>query len=493
MNSEKRQKRQSLRIIASEVIMVIAVIAIVSVLALIVSGYWLNSDFTVERQGLLQVFSEPTGAEVLIDGKSSWMQRTNTSKVLSSGEHEVSLSKEGYDTWSKTINITEGLLYRLNYPRLFLKDRRPEKALNATNATFATISPDQNTLLVTNNTTEWQIVKIDNDTLSPKTIDISPYFSGVSLAEGATVGLFSGTILQADWDENNSHILFKISSSDVIEWVLLNVEKPTESINLTKEFGADFASIDIIDHSANTLLAVRNQNLHKIDVPSKAISSILVENIISYDHFENELFYIAKQSAAKTSETSEVSETTQTPNAPETPETNPPASYVYGLTKLGGSEIKELATTISPAKVAISKFYENEYLTTIQENQIVLHNKQNYDDITEYQLSFTPEHVKVGYHGEFILMWNGSQIASLDMELGQIREWRIENEHFGWLDNNMLYTMQDGDLIVYDFDGLNRRTLAKNVSGHFPAGITDNKWLYYFSDGELMREWIIEH
>ena len=60
-------------------------------------------------------------------------------------------------------------------------------------------------------------------------------------------------------------------------------------------------------------------------------------------------------------------------------------------------------------------------------------------------------------------------------------------------DSDMVYVIQDGDLIVYDFDGYNRRQLAKNVSSHFPAGITDNKWLYYFSDGQLIREWIVEH
>ena len=48
-------------------------------------------------------------------------------------------------------------------------------------------------------------------------------------------------------------------------------------------------------------------------------------------------------------------------------------------------------------------------------------------------------------------------------------------------------------LIVYDFDGYNRRSIAKNTSAHFPVAITDNKWLYYVSDDELIREWIVEH
>lgn len=91
-------RKQSRRVIISEVIMVISVVLMVAILALLVSGYWLNSDFTVERQGMLQISSFPTGANVEVDGDAPWYQRTNTSKVLSSGEHSIKLVKDGYDT-----------------------------------------------------------------------------------------------------------------------------------------------------------------------------------------------------------------------------------------------------------------------------------------------------------------------------------------------------------------------------------------------------------
>ena len=68
MDRTKQEKRQSLKVIISEVIMTLAVIITVTILALIVSGYWLNSDFEVERQGMLQISSVPTGASVNIDG-----------------------------------------------------------------------------------------------------------------------------------------------------------------------------------------------------------------------------------------------------------------------------------------------------------------------------------------------------------------------------------------------------------------------------------------
>ncbi len=113
MDFEEKTRRQHLRVIASEAIMVLTVILTVIVLVLVVSGYWVNSNFEVERQGLLQISSVPTGSYVSIDGSEpSWFQRTNTSKMLPVGEHWIKVERNGYDTWEKTVNISEGLLYR---------------------------------------------------------------------------------------------------------------------------------------------------------------------------------------------------------------------------------------------------------------------------------------------------------------------------------------------------------------------------------------------
>ena len=81
MDSEKRAKRQSIRVIVSEAIMVIAIAGMVSILALVVSGYWLNSDLKIERQGMLQIFATPTGVDVEIDGETPGLQRGNTSRI----------------------------------------------------------------------------------------------------------------------------------------------------------------------------------------------------------------------------------------------------------------------------------------------------------------------------------------------------------------------------------------------------------------------------
>ncbi len=472
MDRTKQEKRQSLKVIISEVIMTLAVIITVTILALIVSGYWLNSDFEVERQGMLQISSVPTGASVNIDGESSWLQRTNTSKVLSKGKHTVTLTKDGYDSWSKDINIEEGLLYRLHYPRLFWQDRHPEKMLDTTGTTMAAISSNHESLILANNTTKWKYIDLAQDELNPKSLDVSKYFSGVSLAENSKTGLFTGQILKANWDYDATHILFKVQNGDDIEWVLLDVKNLDKSINLTKEFGNDFSSIKILDNNSSNLLAVQNGNLHKIDVSGRVVSAVLVKNILNFDHYENEIVFSATNSSKEGSDV---------------------PKYYIGYLQIGDDKVIKLTTTSRPNKVVISKFYDTKYITALDQDKVIVYQKDNFEEYHKYNLSFAPESIQVGHNGEFIIMRTGNKIATLDMEASKVRDWDTAGKKFAWIDNDMVYTVSDGHLIVYDYDGYNERTIAKNVSDHFPAGITKNKYLYYFSDDHLMREWIVEH
>ena len=458
MDLEKRARRQSFRIIFSEVVMVLTVIIMVAILALVVSGYWLNSDFEVERQGMLQVYSIPTGANVEVDGDAPWFQRTNTSKILSSGEHTVTLTKDGYDSWSKTINISEGLLYRLHYPHLFLKEREKETVYNATTTTFATVSPNRKLLLLANNTTDWSLLNLDADTMKPTTLDIAKVFSIEKTPGDEQPSLFAGEIISADWDRANEHVLLQVALNDSIEWALLNIKDVSNSVNLTREFAANFSNIRIFDNSASNLLAIRDGNLHKIDVLARQISAILAENVANFDFYESDIIF---------------------------------ASGTDVSTLKIGDTPSVIKTTDVPAQVFVGKFYETNYIFVITENTISVYQKDDLAEIFTAALDFAPQKVKIGHDGEFVVMSSDTNIASLDMESMTIRNWTTNSPDFGWINNYMIYSVKDGDLRVYDFDGLNQRQLAENVSGHFPVTITNDKWLYYFSDNQIIREWLI--
>lgn len=467
MDIEKRARRQSRRIIISEVLMVLTVIVTVSILAFVVSGYWVGSDFKIERQGLLQIYSTPTGADIEVDGNpSSWLQRTNTSKTLAAGEHTIKLTKEGYDSWSRKINITEGLLYRLHYPRLFLENRTVETAYDSS-ANSAFVTPDRNWMLLTNNTTSWELINLDTENIKPTTLDLSEILPFASRANGAKVGLFTGAIASAEWAADNEHLLLKLEQEGKTNWVVLNVKNPANSINLSKEFNADFAKIKILDQSANNLIVILNGNLHRIDVSSKQISAVLLPDVKSFDFYEQNIVFVAKN-----------------------PETN---KYYIGLSKLGSDNIDKLKEDLDTSlRVVITKFYDDEYIGIVSDNSIQLYTKKDFAEKSTFELSFNPEHVKVGASGEAIVMYSGGHIATLDMEAQELYEWSTDTDTFSWLDSSMIYAVKNSTLNIYDFNGLNHRTLSSNVSSHFPVTITADKYLYYFRDGSLIREYLNE-
>lgn len=366
MDFEKAKRRQSLKVILSEIIMFLTVVVTVVILAFIVSGYWINENFEVERQGMLQISSHPSGADVVIDDETSWLQKTNTSKVLSTGEHTIVLSKEGYDSWSKTINITEGLLYRLNYPRLFPLQRNPEPVYDTTGVTAAFVSKDRKKLLL--------------------------YYGDLATLDTASF----------DDDSSNKQLDY---STILVDWKIIN-----------------------LDSSEPTPESVKFRD--------------------AYDFFR-EL----------------------------EPEQNGSIDD-FKLSKLP-------ATT---DKLVFIKFYEDHYLALVSDSTVSVYERGDTKPILEATLGFIPTDSHAGQDGEFIVFSTGSQIATLDMETLVISEWTVAGDTFDWLDDNMIYTVADGALIVYDFDGLNRRDIATDVDGNFPVTITNDRWLYYFSQGELIRE-----
>lgn len=371
MDPDAAKKRQSIKVIISETLMVLTIIATVVVLALVVSGYWLNSDFKVERQGMLQISSAPTGAEVAIDGETAWLQVTNTSKVLTSGKHTITLTKEGYDSWSKTIDISEGLLYRIRYPRLYLKEREKTKIADTLGTTKVFTNGKQNQIFLYSG----DLASLDTEQFA--TPPTSQEVSGSDVIAGWQV-----LNLDADTPEK------KPVTRDMLYELFKKPKKPTEE-DPVKAF---------------------NPNIH-------------------------------------------VSET---------------------------------------AKTIFSKFYDDRYLTVVEGQKITMYEKDAEEPVLVTELSFVPTEFHTGDDGEFIVFSTGPTIVTLDMETMQIKEWSVDGETFGWLDGSTIYSVKDGELFVYDFDGLNRRSLSNGVSTRFPVLLTRDRWIYYFSDDTLMREQIVD-
>ncbi|MBR6532426.1 PEGA domain-containing protein [Candidatus Saccharibacteria bacterium] len=463
MDPEQVKKRQTLRVLFSEAMMVLSVVAIMTVLIMITSGYWINQNFEVERRGMLEVLSSPTGADIVVDGETAWMAKTNSSRILSKGEHTVTISKEGYGDWTKKVTIEEGLMYRVPYVRLFPNERELEK-VGETSARLSSVSPDRSLMLLINNSTTWKMLHLNDDKISAADFDVSKVFDKIGGVE-AMAG-----IAGIDWNKDGNRVLLKVVWNEKDEWLLLDLKNAEKSVSLTEVFGMNFDTVKFFDKTGDDLLVVESGELRKLDVSEQSISKILASNVTNFNTYDESIVYVAD-------------------------------GKVSVLRKFDSEAIDLLDVQGDRIFAALTRSYRDNYLTAVADGVLSLYKGQlprskdddSFEQVFSVEIGLLPERIKIGADGDFVIMSNGKNIVTLDMESESVSRFEIEDGKVGWLDDYLLYVVDgDGDMIAYDYDGLNRRELSKNASQRLSATVSeDNRWLYYFSDGWLVRESLI--
>ena len=438
--------------------MVLAVVALVFVLVFVASGYWVSGDLMkgelkVSRSGLLKIDSFPTGATLTVDDEK-WSQKTNMSKVVSSEEHRIVISKEGYDTWEKTVNVSEGLLYYLRYPRLFLNERLKESVLDVSEISYISASPESNMMLVVDKNNKWSILDLTNETYAKKSIDINKLFGAD--AESKI------TILNTEWS-NRKKALVSVLINEQKDWFLIDCGNPDDSVNLSEISDVDFGNATIVD-DGKKIIVLDNKILSEVDVAKKKVTPILEEKIDDYYYNENGDIAFVLSEDDKTS-----------------------------IKLLRSAEKSDLLEFEEKVRIVANRFYDDYYLVVFRPNMINVYKGIELTPIyEESSFSISLDDLRIKSEDGFIAATDGNRIISLDMEAMKATSWDVNAERFGWLEKYMIYEINDGQLSVYDFDGENKRQLLDGVSKDFPAMIANNKWLYYVSDGSLMREWLVK-
>lgn len=482
MNREQRKRRQKIFTVLAETFMVFAVIAIVVVMTLVAMGYKFGKEGEIEQSGLMQLHTMPTGATVEIDGKVLFA-RSNLSESLSPGDHYIKITKDGYDSWEKTVTMEPGSLMRLYSPRLFLLERKPEKVIALGDLMFYSASENRNYLLYAKpDSTKWTLMNVKNDEVETTEVDVTKVFTFIKENK------FTGKIEQIKWDSDEDKVLVKASFEGNTEWALIDLKDVTESVNVTKEFGMNFNRIELASGSAEQILTLENGNLRKIDIGNKSISRILVEKVAGFTNHGADIVYVTDK--------------------------NDDGKRNIGIYKDGAKEsvVVKVLDTDEKVLVGSSAYYDDEYLIYAVGDKIDIYSgeypaytsemKKNNnnkvlldsDDSTlklvlEYNFGFVPDNLTVSRGGEYVLTKQGKNIVSIDLDTNKIVNYESKSDKVKWIDDSMLYDVLDNKVVVWDFDGANEREIVKDgVSDRAVMISGNNKYLYYVSSGNLIRE-----
>lgn len=508
---EQQKKRHLIRVILAEAGMVLAVILIVVVTLMITMGFFINSEGRLEQTGLVQIHSVPTGASVTIDGETIF-SRTNLSRSLAAGEHHLKLSRDGYDTWERTITMYSGLLLRLYYPRLFLEHRTPETMLTFDHQfEFYSVSSERNFILyAATDSPTWQLINIASDEVKTAPLDLSDILPGVEQ------GLFQGNIAELTWNAGGDTVLVAIDEEVQRHWLLINLKNPASSLNLTQIFGLDFDQVTFVGGSANQLFVLSDHQLRRIDVSSRQISSVLLNQVDAFSSQGSNILYLTL------------------------PQTTSDGSLrtlgTYRDGEAGGTAITTLPGD-TPVLIALSRYYDNDYLAYIVDDRLTVYygSLPSYSEdasadpfanlsllIDAQTLTETPTALTVSPAGEYLIAHRDRAFTAIDLDMGELSAYDAPEAALNWLDQSMLYSVSSDRLVVWDFDGSNTRTLvaadtaldtpaSAESANHstlapvttrsaspladYPVAITsNNKWLYYLTSTDsgyaLVREQI---
>lgn len=470
---KKRRKKRAIKVFITESLMVVAVICLVVLTTMIATGYNVkpSDDGLIERTGLVAIQTIPTGANIAIDGEEifGW---TNLSRSMTQGEHEIKLYKDGYGSWMKKINVTAGLYYRLNYPRLFLSERTENIVEDFSEIKQVSFAKDGDLMLaIPKESLKWQLWKINEEKPTMTELNIKKAFPD------ANTDLFVGMTIEA-WSGSSQRVLARLQNS---QWVLIDVKNPEKSLNLSEKFGFDFSAVKIANDSATEMYVLENDNLRLIDIDDNKISGILIEDVESFYNAKSNLVYVTIPNEKHEFETGFYSK-------------NNKERVVLSQYTFSEEKPKVL--------IAIGEYYGEYYVLEFVNDQAGVYSgnklpssgdEETLKPISVEEIGFVPETVNVMGNGGLFVAENGLERAVFDIETMNFEEY-FSDSKTAWLDEFMLYENRNGELVVEDFDGENEVRIAEDLKVGSEVKISkNNKWIYFVSDeNNLSRVRILE-
>ncbi len=460
MDREHKKRVETVKLLITETIMVLVIIVTAIVLTFVAMGYNLNKNGELGQSGLVQLRSFPSGASITIDGDTI-LPKTTASRMLTAGEHTIKLSKDGYDTWEKTVTSESGRLLKLEYMRLYYKDRIAEevKGYDENYAQFVATPNRDYAILVLKNSNVWKYLDLRGDEAKETELDFTELLNGLEVQE-------------IKWNNDSDKLLVKALRKNENEWLLVNVRNPKESVNLSREFAMNFSEVRFMSENGDKLVVLENGNLRTVAMSGKTVSQVLASNIKKFSFVGDYIIYI--DSAQK-----------------------------IGIVNGDKSVVIKEYDANSLVNVALSDYIGDKYLTITDNDKMTIYKGElpgaertltDMEVVLDTQIGFIPAELNIYGNNELIIARDGRKLAVYDSEARKLSQFELDSDYTFFIDGYNIGEIIDGQLFVMDFDGANKRHLT---SANSSAVITrNNKWLYYIKiDGDkagLWREKIVE-
>lgn len=472
MHKSSLNKKMFIKRIVAYAIMVLSVLIIATYVVLFTLGYRFNiDDRQIEQHAMIQFNSTPSGAVISIDGVST-KTKTPTKTTVPAGEHTITMSLKGYQTWTKTIEVESGMLDWVNYALLIPEELTVESVANYDKIYKSIPSPKRHFILIQPQVdlAKFDIVDIHSTEIKTNTLSVpGDFYSNTN-----EVGI-SHKFNISSWDYGERYVLIKHEFEDKIEWLVFDTHNPELTKNITNIFDFDILDIKFSGTSGNVFYALGSGSIRKIDLSAGTISRPLVNDVVSFMVYDSNILCFVGNGESN-------------------------SESVIGLYR-DGDDNPYIVKTINKSKnntinASITKYFNEYYIAITNGIDVEVLNGSYPSSIKDSSLksfiSFTTKYdiknLSFSPSGQYVFIQNGENFTSYDLEYRTLSSSSIKGTStkfdVKWLNDNYLWSNRDGALTIREFDGANIHSINNILSGQ-DVVLTDNgRYIYSINSTE---------
>lgn len=448
----KKKQQHRRRILLGYGLFAIAIGFATLLLVFIAKGYDIDRDTgEVIQNGLVYIDSRPGGAEVYLNGVRQ-RGSTDARLVIPGGSYDIELRREGYRTWNRSLLLEGGSLRRLTYARLI-----PE-----TLETAPAVSLRANPIAMSQSINRrWLVASFNSDPLNMTVVDTESASSATSTLEipETLVARDGGKVEIVEWASDNRHFLATYTVGKDVDYLLIDREQPTESVNISDELNDvnDLFDIQLRDRQRDSYFVYDREReiLYTATLDDGIAAPALQTDVISYKTFgEDWLLYVTD------SDTEGLQEARFKRGDDDIllKEIKTSEEHLLQLARLGDAPIMGVGSD--------------------EEDRIIVYNDpQNYlreNETASIPVATTvlrvvdPVDVRISTDSSVILAYGPENFASHEFEADRSYNFTVDipvdkGQELRWLDGQHFLFSSDGVQMMMDFDGSNLYDLVPSV------------------------------
>jgi hypothetical protein len=422
----------------------LSVLVVVFTVALVAYGQGYVYDFKTGRiikTGLVLIQSTPTGAQVTQNGKVL-KKKTTYRGSFESGSYTFEVTKDGFHSWKKTLQVVASEVTLAHYvilipkkPKVTLLDSRPQVVTQ-------NISRDHRHLVYVTGGVDPGVYTLD---------PADPKPTRIYAPKPATATRPAETVTDAVWSDDASHVLVTAQAGPERLHYLMTASGD-DARNLTDQFRFDFTGLKFSGTNWRQLYWISPDGLRRLDVEAQSVSGVLADKVSQIQVAGDRILYVQATSLGRSLWSIDGRGTKQEliQALPESP------SYALAYASYRGQD--QLA--VVPSRTRVGTLYSDIFSA----NHVAKTIARDVDDAL------------FSHDAHLLTFSSPTHLTTYDLERSDITGKLVTYEVSGqqnisslsWYDNYHFLLNKGGRLVLMEYDGANAMDLGA-LAGSLPA------------------------